>query len=406
MDPGLGDLTVGDVLVEGRHITAVGADLGETGADDVLDASGCLVIPGFVDTHRHMWEGGLRGCVPSDTLEGYFRRVVLGIGPRLTPEDLAIGEALSAAASLAAGITTVQDTSDIHDSPQRTDAIVGALKESGLRVVFAYGLSRPYLNEHGSAMPHDVRRVRTELLSDDDALVTMALSIPPGEDDAERHNAALARELGVRAARHTRIEIPPSRLADLDALVPGTTFVHGNGLDQGELQVIVDAGGSLSIAPVVELALGLGAPMVAEALAVPGLPITLSVDVEVTGPTDMFSQMRAAYLAVRPGAGRPTPREVLHWATLGGAQSLGLGERTGSVTPGKEADLLVLRADRADVAPVTDPYSTVVLQMDRAHIDTVLVAGAEHKRGGQPVRDDQALRAQALTTLGRLGPAS
>jgi cytosine/adenosine deaminase-related metal-dependent hydrolase len=324
--------------------------------------------------------------------------VLLGIGPRLTPEDLAIGEALSAEASLAAGITTVQDTSDIHDGPERTDAIVAALKSSGLRAVFAYGLSRPYLTENGSAIPRDARRVREELLNDDDALVTMALSTSPGDDDSERHNAALARELDVRTARHVRAEIRPSRLRDLGALVPGSTFIHGNGLDDCELRVIAEAGGSLSIAPVVELALGLGHPIVAEALAVPELPITLSVDVEVTSPTDMFSQMRAAYLA-----GRPAPRDVLHCATLSGARALGLGDRTGSVTPGKEADLLILRADRADVAPMTDPYNAVVLQMDRSHVDTVLVAGTAYKRAGKPVRDDHALRDQALDTLRRLG---
>jgi 5-methylthioadenosine/S-adenosylhomocysteine deaminase len=398
MDPEVGDLPRGDVLVEGGRITAVGRDLAGPPGGETLDATGCLVVPGFVDTHRHMWEGGLRGIVPHGTLQSYFERVLLDIGPRLTPADLAVGEALSARASLAAGITTVQDTSDIHDRPERTEAVVGALRESGLRVVFAYGLSRPYLVEHGSALPGYVRRVREELLPDDDALVTMALATSNGDDDAERHNAALAGELGLRTAHHVRAEIRPSRLRELGALRPGTTFVHGNGLDRDELAVIADSGGALSVAPVIEWALGLGAPMVGEALEVPGLPVTLSVDVEATGPTDMFSQMRAAYLAARPPL-----RDVVHFATLGGARALGLDDRTGSLTPGKQADLLVLRADRADVAPLTDPYGAMVLQMDRAHLDTVLVAGTAHLRAGRPVGDDSALRSAAEATLRRLG---
>lgn len=180
--------------------------------------------------------------------------MLLEIGPRLTPADLAVGEALSARASLAGGITTVQDTSDIHDSPARTDAVVNALQDSGLRAVFAYGLSRPYLLEHGGAMPADVRRVREELLGDDSALVTMALATSHGDDEAERSNAALGRELGLRTAHHVRAEIRPSRLRDLGALTAGMTFVHGNGLDERELAVIAEAGGSLSIAPVMELA--------------------------------------------------------------------------------------------------------------------------------------------------------
>lgn len=139
MDPTVGDLPRGDVLIDGTRIVAVGPNLTEAAAGETIDASGCLVMPGFVDTHRHMWEGGLRGIVPRGTLESYFHRVLLEIGPRLTPADLAVGEALSARASLAAGITTVQDTSDIHDSPARTDAVVNALRDSGLRAVFATG---------------------------------------------------------------------------------------------------------------------------------------------------------------------------------------------------------------------------------------------------------------------------
>lgn len=346
----------------------------------------------------------MRGCTPGGTLEDYFRRMPLGVGPELTPEELGVSESLSALASLDAGITTVQDTSDINASPERADAIVAALQDSGLRAVFAYGVSRPWLIEHGSALPDDVRRVREELLYDDDALVTMALETQDGDDDAERHNAALARELDLRTAHHVRASIPPSRLRDLGALVRGTTFVHGNGLDVAELAVIAEAGGSLSISPVVELALGLGSPMVGQALAVPGLPITLSVDVEVTGPTDMFSQMRAAYLAARSDGtpSPPTVRDVLGWATLAGAQALGLGGRTGSITPGKQADLLVLRADRPDVAPVSDPYSAVVLQMDRAHVDTVLAAGAVHKRDGRATRDHSALLERTDAVFRRL----
>lgn len=401
MDPEVADLATGDVRIDGNAITAVGPDIEPAPGEDTFDATGCIVVPGFVDTHRHMWQGVVRGCAPGDTLESYFRRLPLGVGPELTAEEIGVSEALSARASLEAGITTVQDTSDINDAPERTDAIVAALQESGLRAVFAYGPSRRWVNERGSAIPDDARRVRDQLLPDDAALVTMALETQNGDDAAERHNAALARDLGLRTAHHVRASILPSRLRDLDALLPGTTFVHGNGLDADELSIIADAGGSLSIAPVVEIALGLGHPMVNEALAVSGLPINLSVDVEVTSPTDMFSQMRAAYFQARMASTSdgPTVRDVLSWATLGGARALGLGDRTGSITPGKEADLLVLRADRVDVAPVTDPYSAVVLQMDRSHIDTVLVAGRVLKRGGRAVRDDAALveRARAIT---------
>jgi len=391
MDPAVGDFDTGDVLIEDDLVVAVGPDLSERASGhDVLDATGCIVVPGFVDTHRHMWEGILRGSVPRATLDGYFDRVLFGLGPRLSPAHVGLSEALSAHAALDAGITTVQDTSDANDDPARTDAIVAALQRSGLRAVFAYGLPRPFVERRGAAFPDDVRRVRHELLADDAALVTMALATTHGGADDERHNAALAAELDVRTAHHVRPAILPSRMQAIGALRPNTTFVHGNGLSSDELHLVADTGGSLSIAPFIEIAMELGQPMVLEALAVPGLNTCLSVDVEVTGPTDMFTQMRLAYLAARSAGHDLDARTVLAMATSNGADALGLERVTGSLTPGKQADLVVLRADLPSVRPVHDPYGTVVLQMDRASVDAVVVAGVVHKRGGRMVEDRSA----------------
>lgn len=402
-DPAVGDLEDADVLVEGDRIAAVGRGLQAPG-HDVLDATGCFVIPGFVDTHRHMWEGGLRGLLSSSTLDDYFQHVVMEIAPALTPEDIGVATALSARAALGAGITTMLDFADILGNPARTDAVVAALQESGARVRFCYGVARAWSAEHGGALPDDVRRVRSTLLSDDDAMVTMGLAPVFADDDAERHNAALADELGLPVAYHVRHEITPSRLLRLGALRPNTTFIHGNGLPRDELTTIADHGGSLSMAPVVEMVLGLGNPMIAEGLAVPGLPLNLSCDVDAAGPTDMFSQMRTLYLVARAASTSTplTPRDVLEFATLRGAQALGLDGTTGSISPGKQADLVVLRADDASAAPVLDPYGTVVLHMDRSHVDAVLAAGVVHRRDGRAVRDHRPLLTAASATWDRL----
>jgi 5-methylthioadenosine/S-adenosylhomocysteine deaminase len=399
MDDDQPDLPRGDVLIDGAVITEVGVDLRDRLAADgqVVDASGRIIVPGFVDTHRHMWEALMRGAIPQATLEDYFERVLFGVAPHLTADELGISEALGALASLDAGITTVQDTSDINDAPERTDALVAALRQAGVRAVFAYGLPRSFVRDHGASYPDDIYRVRRELLSDDSALVTMALGIPNGDDRSAMHNAALARELGLRTAHHVRTGITPSWLRQLDALLPQTTFVHGNGLAPGELRTMADVGGSLSIAPMVELAMQLGRPMITEALSTPGLNICLSVDVEVTSPTDMFTQMRLAYLTARSngdGDG-PSALDVLAWATINGARALGLDAITGSVTPGKQADLVLLRPRFPSTAPVLDPYSTVVMQMDRANVETVLVAGVLHKRDGRLVGDHSRLYADA-----------
>ena len=153
--------------------------------------------------------------------------------------------------------------------------------------------------------------------------------------------------------------------------------------------------------------MGHGYPPLAPA-AEAGLRISLSVDVEIIAACDMFTQMRAAYQAARHGqssaGGTPsvTVRQILHYATLAGAQTLGLGDRIGSLTPGKQADLVVLRADRPDVAPVLDPYSTVVLQMDRSRVDTVLVAGRPVKRSGVDLSDSTGLLTEAREAAERL----
>ncbi|MET1073756.1 MAG: amidohydrolase family protein [Umezawaea sp.] len=401
MDPDVGDFDRGDVLVDGDRVTAVAAHLDPEGPTEVLDATGCIVIPGLVDTHRHMWQALLRGCAPDHTLADYFTHVLGVIGPTLTPRDVHLGTLLSARAALDAGVTTVQDIANIQDSPEHTDASVEALRESGLRAVFAYGKSFPAMLSEGSGLPDDVRRVRSDLLPHQDSLVTMALTAEAGDDGAELRNAALARELGLRTARHVSADYPVSRLADLGTLLCGTTFIHGNGLAPHELRLIADHGGSLSISPAIERTMGHGHPMFGPA-ATAGVPVSLSTDVEVTTAADLFTQMRAAHQIGR--ATGLTVRDVLAQATISGARVLGLAGRTGSLTPGKQADLVVLRADCIGVAPVHDPYSTVVLQVDRAHVDTVLVAGKVVKRAGRLLADSTALLDEARAAS--CGPAA
>lgn len=408
LDPALGDLERGDVLVEDEHIAAVGTDLPAPPRAEIVDSRDRIIIPGFVDTHRHMWQALLRGIAPAHTFPQYMDDVLGRLGPALAVEELYTGNLLSARAALASGITTIQDISNIQDTPAHSDALVAALQDSGIRAVFAYGKSFPSMLADGTRLGEDTRRVRNELLHDPDAAVTMALVAEGGTDADELANASLARDLDVPVSRHFSSRLSAAHLAGIGAVLPGTTFIHGNGLDATELRIIADHGGSISVSPAIELVMGHGYPMIAAARAQPGLPVTLSVDVEVTVAGDMFTQLRAAYQAARHArhagdtATEVTVRDVLAMATIEGARSLGLADRTGSLTPGKQADLVVLRTDRADVSPVHDPVSTVVLQMDRAHIDTVLASGREHVRAGRPVADSADLLARAERSARRL----
>lgn len=417
MDPALGDFEDGDLLIDGDRIAGVGTALRAPDGAETIDARGRILIPGFVDTHRHMWQGILRGIAPAHTFPQYMDNILGDHGPAMTPHQLYVGNLLSARAALASGVTTIQDISNIQDTPGHSDALVTALTESGIRAVFAYGKSFPKISAEGTVLPEDVRRVRGELLGDPHALVTMALVAEGGSDEEELANVALARELDVPVSRHFSSRQSAAHLRELGAIRPGTTFIHANGLSAEELAVIADSGSSVSVSPAIEMIMGHGYPMIAPALARRDLLVSLSVDVEVTVAGDMFTQLRAAYQAGRhaqhpamlalddPISDNPTGitvRDVLRMATLDGARSLGLDDRTGSLTPGKQADLVVLRADRPDVAPVHDPYSTVVLQMDRAHIDSVVVAGRDHVRAGNPVDDSSRLLADADAFARRL----
>ena len=407
LDPAVGDLAPGDLLLAGEEIQRVEPRIDDVDADEVIDAQDCIVIPGFVDTHRHMWEALLRGIGPQYTLPGYFGEFLLGPALDFGPREVHLGNLLSAQAALHSGITTVQDISNIHEGFQTAAAAVEALQRSGLRAVFAYGKSFSATRAHGPVVPDAVRRVRHELLADDTARVTLALDTEGQDDEADKHHQHLASELGVRVARHVSDANPIGRLHAAGSLVPGTTFIHGNGLDADQLQMIVDNDGGLSVSAAIEMIMGHGYPEVLSGLHA-GARVSLSADVETTVSGDMFTVMRAAYQAGRhrklaaDDAVTLTPQTVLHCATRAGAETLGLGDRIGTLTPGKQADLVVLRADRPDVAPVVDPYSAVVLQMDRSHVDTVLAAGEPVARGGTLTAADDTLLPEARDAVKRL----
>ncbi len=410
LDPAIGALERGDVLIEAGRISAVAPTITAGCRPDVtvVDVSGRIVIPGFVDTHRHLWEVLVRGGAPHHTLEQYYVDVLGHVCGRVTPEDVYVGTLASARSALLSGITTIQDIANVQLSPAHTDAAVAALQEAGLHAVFAYGKPYPSMVRHGAGLPDDVRRVRSELLPDDHADVTMALLTEWGDDEAERRNASLADDLGIRTARHVGAATPISRLRELGVLRTGTTFIHGNKLSGEELQIIADSGGSLSVAPASELLMGHGTPMIGQ--SPPDLPLSLSTSAEVTVSADFFTQMRAALQTGRAyGRGADSDREltvddVLALATRDGAAALWLGARTGTLTPGKDADLIVLRADDLDVTPVLDPVSTVVLQMDRRHVDTVYRAGQTVVRDGSLVDDPGELVKSLQTIANRIGP--
>jgi 5-methylthioadenosine/S-adenosylhomocysteine deaminase len=400
LDPALGDLTTGDVLIDGQKIAAVGTDLAAPDAD-VIDATGMIVMPGFIDTHRHIWEGLLRNIGTDVPLEGrtsYITFVLHKLAPAFRPEDAYVGNLVSALGAIDAGITTLLDWSHIQGSPEHTDAVVQALEDSGMRAVFAYGF--PWWGKWEERQPSWFVRAATEHFSTEDQMLTLALAAPgPEFTDFEisRDHWKLARETGARISTHVGVgtyglDAKVQEMGEAGLLGPDTTYIHCTTLNDTEIQMIVDTGGTVSLASPVEMMMGHGMPPIQKFLD-RGLRPSLSVDVETNVPSDMFNQMRSVLALQRTQAlsqgKRPlSPREVLLCATIDGARANGLDHKTGTLTPGKEADVIMLRTDRMNVTPLNDPVTAVVAGMDTGNVDTVIIAGRVMKRAGELLHVD------------------
>jgi len=400
LDPDVGELTSGDVLIEGDRIAAVGVGL-SAGDAEVIDASGMIVMPGFVDSHRHIWEGILRNIGTDIPLEGrvsYITFVLRTLAPVFRPEDAYAGNLVSAVGAIDAGITTLLDWSHIQASPAHTDAVIQALEDSGLRGVFAYGF--PWWGKWEERQPSWFVRAATEHFSSKDQKLTLALAAPGPEFvdfEVARDHWKLARETGARITAHVGVgsygqDAKVQEMGEAGLLGPDTTYIHCTTLNDTEIQMIVDTGGTVSLASPVEMMMGHGMPPIQKFLD-RGLKPSLSIDVETNVPNDMFTQMRSVITlqhALASEAGKPgiTMRDVLWYATMEGARANGLEDKVGSLTVGKAADLIMLRTDKINVIPINDPVAAVVAGMDTSNVDSVFIAGRAMKRGGKLLHVD------------------
>ncbi len=402
MDADVGEIPNGDVLVEDGKIVEVGHGLDVSEAEEI-DATGMIVMPGFVDTHRHTWQTPVRGVLPSCTLDHYFAVMLGQVGGFYRPEDVYIGDYAGALEALNAGVTTLLDWSHISNTPDHSDAAIQGLKDAGIRAVYAHGMPTggewwmfSELNH-----PEDIRRVRDTYFSSDDGLLTLAMAArQPGNvtPDVAKHDWALARELGILISVHVGMRLhnvhytPVKDMHDLGLMGPDVCYIHMTDLTDQELDFIAESGGKASIAPYVEMLMGHGPPPSGKMLA-RGVRPSLSVDVVSSVPGEMFTQMRTALAYDRILEFTDTPdvafaptlthRDVLEFATIDGARSIGLEETTGSLSPGKQADIVLLNVQAINTAPMVDPMGTIVVFSDTSNVDSVFVAGKAVKRGGK-----------------------
>ncbi|MGM1065116.1 amidohydrolase family protein [Saccharothrix sp. Mg75] len=414
VDPATGTLAGGDVLVEGPTIAAVGHALPVADAV-VVDATGMIAAPGFVDTHRHAWEAQLRRVMPDvDDLGAYVTETLLGYAPAYRPEDMYTGTKLAALTAIDSGITTMLDFSHNSRTAAHSDAAVRALRDTGVRGVHA--AMGPHFGAWDHQWPADLARLRDQHGGDllTFRLACLATDGIAGPDLA--YGPALARharELGVGVSVDAVFGESSSR-AVLEwerqgLLGPDVTLIHATGLTADAWRAIGDTGTTVALAPTSDAQIGLetAVPAVDEALAV-GVRPGLSIDVEVALSSDMFTQMRALLAIQRMravegayGTDR-TPRrigvaDVLDFATLQGARTNGLGDVTGSLTPGKQADLLLITAEALNTMPLNDAVGTVVLGADARNVDTVLIGGEVRKWAGEVLDVDLAALRDEVT---------
>jgi len=414
------NLAEGDVLVEDGTVVEVGPGLRDRDAE-VVDASGTIVMPGFVDTHRHVWkslfkslgDGGSDGAGPVPAAV---------VGHHHRPEDVYAATLTGLLGAVEAGITTVVDWSDIQFDARYTDAALQAHADAGLRTVFVH--SAPHWAESHEDVRPALRRLAGMSASAPGSPTTFAYGpIDPKRSDLDRaaDEWALARELGLRIHAHAGSEASDrgvvSSLAERGLLGEDVTLVHCSHLDDAELDAIASTRTAVSVTPASDMAGGRGRPPTQQ-LIDRGIRPGLGVDDERVAPGDMFAQMRALIslqhatlfdLKLAGKGGIPnllSTRDVIRYATLDGARTAGLGGVTGSIEPGKQADIVVLRADRPNVFPINDPIGAVVWGMDTSNLDSVFVAGRALMRGGVLQADVARARKLATAAQGRVGAAA
>jgi 5-methylthioadenosine/S-adenosylhomocysteine deaminase len=407
-------LARGDVLVIGERIAAVGEGLSTPEGAVEIDASGGIVMPGMIDTHRHMWQTAMRGYGADWTLTQYFVWYYLEHGKLFRPEDVYAGNLLGAIEAIDAGVTTTVDWSHGLQTTQHADAAVDALQAVPGRFVLAYGNLQQGPWEW-SATSEFRDFVNRRITGSDMLGFSMAFDIP-GSDPAfpEQAAFAVARELDVPVTTHVGVwgatnDDGIRLMHEHGFMTPRTVFVHAATLSPDSYQRIAASGGSVSVSTESEQSAGQGYPSTWQ-LRRYNIPISLSNDTSVWWSGDLFSAMRATLSADRSRehleahAHQETvthhplrAQHVVEFATRGGSKALGLDGVVGSLEPGKKADVVLIKNDRSPaMTPIIHPYGHVVYQAGRGDVHTVVVNGRIVKRDHQLVGVDLAAARDAV----------
>ncbi|MGI5522439.1 amidohydrolase family protein [Micromonospora sp. CA-259024] len=379
-----------DIFIENGEIITVGTGPVADGAE-VIDADGLVVVPGFVDGHRHVWQAPLRGIGPDMTLPDYLAdvlgRALDGYGPREAHHATLLG----AAEALNAGITTVFDWSNATRTPEHTDAVLDAYTTAGIRAVIAHG---------NPDDERDVRRVAALRGRVTGALAILGTDYGPW-DEAVRQ-IELGRQLGLVVSMHASggHNSPLRRMDHAGLLGPHLQLVHVNNMTDDDAKLLADNGVGVTVTPIVEATMGHGASAFSR-FADAGGRAGLGTDVVVNAPTDLFEPMRDTLRSHRAHTGTMHPAgSILAAATIDSAGAIGLGDVIGTVAAGKRADLVLLDG-LTHLLGTGDLTGAVVTSLGPADVRTVVVDGCVVKRDGHLVGLDLAQLRRSTAELAR-----
>jgi 5-methylthioadenosine/S-adenosylhomocysteine deaminase len=396
MDAMVPNLVTGDVLVEGDRIVAVKADISADGAE-VIDATGNIVLPGLIDAHHHSWLGVMRRLMPDvDDLFAYIDVVADQLGAHYRPIDMYVSTMLTAVASLDAGITTIVDACHNSRSPEHTDAALESLDSAGIRALHMVGAA---MDKKASAahLPGDLERLALSWNTSNN-LVRVGLF---GQLNFDWWKVARDLNMPILSEFIGDLAKLGPQFAEPGILGPHNIFNHCTRVPEETWKLFADAGVNITVNPRSDALFGFDDDSFAYQKAIDhGLMPALGIDLDTAFGSDMFGEMHALfgqqraamrYRRFRGEVDAPAPisvDEVLRAATVNGARAAGLETSIGTLTPGKQADVIMLRTDGVAVFPVTNAIGTIVQAVERSDVDTVMVAGRLRKRSGKLIGVD------------------
>lgn len=400
MDEDIGDLATGDVLIRNGEIIAV-ADSIDAPQAQIIDATDMVIMPGFVETHWHMWESSLRGMT-NDAAEYFYYSEVLT--PHFTPDDFHAAVRYAALDAINAGITTVHNWAGVQTDFEIVQAEMQALVESGLRAKMGYlAVIEGEMTEEA-----ELNRALDWINENGEQRLGLSLLLDGVAPEQMQTATELGRSLNLRPITDHSGGLGSPEVSGEEFIV-----THGPGLTQEDIQTMVDKDIKVALSPLIDPMIGGGLPPVYELLegGAPLENISFSVDVSAQTPVDPFASLRAMVNSARmqqveanqtgiqAGTLRfPSPGtewlfsyyDALFTGTYGGANVLGLADQIGSLTPGKRADVIMVNLSMINMLPLTDVNIPMQLIQHGlpANVDTVIIEGKIRKLNGELVDID------------------